>query len=129
MNSKSPILLTGPTGAVKSRLAKRIHELKIARRQITGPFVEVHCATLRGDHAMSNMFGHLRGSFTGATTDRPGLLRSANGGLLFLDEIGELGLDEQAMLLRALVCGLNGTLRFRLVKWASISATSSTLND
>lgn len=102
MNSKSPILLTGPTGAGKSRLAKRIHELKVARRQISGPFVEVNCATLRGDHAMSNMFGHLRGAFTGATTDRPGLLRSANGGLLFLDEIGELGLDEQAMLLRAL---------------------------
>ena len=102
MNSKSPILLTGPTGAGKSRLAKRIHELKIARRQISGPFVEVNCATLRGDHAMSNMFGHMRGAFTGATADRPGLLRSANGGLLFLDEIGELGLDEQAMLLRAL---------------------------
>jgi transcriptional regulatory protein RtcR len=51
---------------------------------------------------MSTLFGHIKGAYTGALTDRPGLLRKANGGLLFLDEIGELGLDEQAMLLRAI---------------------------
>lgn len=64
--------------------------------------MEVNCATVRGDGAMSTLFGHVRGSFTGALRDRPGLLRTADGGLLFLDEIGELCLDEQAMLLRAL---------------------------
>jgi len=64
--------------------------------------VEVNCATLRGDGAMSALFGHVKGAFTGAVKDRPGLLRAADGGLLFLDEVGELGLDEQAMLLRAL---------------------------
>lgn len=100
--SKSPILLTGPTGAGKSRLARQVYELKRERRQIQGPFVEVNCATLRGDNAMSTLFGHVKGAFTGATGDRPGLLRSAHGGLLFLDEVGELGIDEQAMLLRAI---------------------------
>ena len=102
MRSPAPILLLGPTGAGKSLLARRIYELKKARRLVEGPFVEVNCATLRGDAAMSALFGHVKGAFTGALRDRPGLLRSADGGLLFLDEIGELGLDEQAMLLRAL---------------------------
>ncbi|QOV87564.1 RNA repair transcriptional activator RtcR [Humisphaera borealis] len=100
--SKAPILLNGPTGAGKSHLARQIYELKKSRRQIAGPFVEVNCATLRGDGAMSALFGHVKGSFTGAASDRPGLLRAADGGLLFLDEIGELGTDEQAMLLRAI---------------------------
>lgn len=102
IQTKEPILLTGPTGAGKSQLARRIYELKKSRHQIEGSFVEVNCATLRGDSAMSALFGHVRGAFTGALKDRPGLLRSADKGLLFLDEIGELGLDEQAMLLRAL---------------------------
>ena len=92
----------GPTGAGKSRLARRIFELKKLRHAVKGAFVDVNCATLRGDGAMSALFGHLKGSFTGALKDRPGLLRAADGGVLFLDEIGELGADEQAMLLRAL---------------------------
>ena len=100
--STAPILLTGPTGAGKSHLARRIYELKRRREQLRGDFVEVNCATIRGDQAMSALFGHTRGAFTGATSARPGLLRSADGGLLFLDEIGELGQDEQAMLLRAI---------------------------
>lgn len=100
--SSAPILLTGPTGAGKSRLARRIYELKRSRRQISGPLCEVNCATLRGDQVSSALFGHRKGSFTGATSDRPGLLMAANGGVLFLDEVGELGLDEQAMLLRAI---------------------------
>lgn len=102
IGSRAPMLLTGPTGAGKSRLAKRIFELKKARRQIVGQFAELNCATLRGDAAMSTLFGHTKGAFTGATHDRPGLLRKADGGVLFLDEVGELGADEQAMLLRAI---------------------------
>lgn len=102
VNSRDPVLLMGPTGAGKSQLARRIHELKKTRHQIAGAFVEVNCATLRGDAAMSALFGHVKGAFTGALRDRAGLLRAADGGLLFLDEVGELGLDEQAMLLRAL---------------------------
>ncbi len=102
INSKNPILLMGPTGAGKSQLARKIYELKRSRSQVNGNFVEVNCGTLRGDAAMSALFGHIKGSFTGALNDRPGLLLTANKGIVFLDEIGELGLDEQAMLLRAL---------------------------
>ncbi|WP_225410552.1 RNA repair transcriptional activator RtcR [Stigmatella hybrida] len=101
IRSRAPLLITGPTGAGKSQLARRIYALKKARRQVSGPFVDLNCATLRGDAAMSALFGHVKGAFTGALSDRPGLLRQANGGILFLDEIGELGADEQAMLLRA----------------------------
>ncbi len=102
LNSTAPLLLTGPSGAGKTQLANRIHALRKQRRLIKGDLVSVNCATLRGDQAMGALFGHVRGAFTGATGDRPGLLRQADGGMLFLDEIGELGLDEQAMLLRAI---------------------------
>lgn len=102
VRSRAPILLMGPTGAGKSQLARKIFELKKLRHQVTGTFVEVNCATLKGDSAMSALFGHKKGAFTSAVQDRPGLLRSADKGLLFLDEIGELGLDEQAMILRAI---------------------------
>src|ERR1041385_1716767 len=102
ISTRHPLLLMGATGAGKSRLARRIYELKKARHAVKGEFVDVNCATLRGDGAMSALFGHTKGAFTGALKDRPGLLRTADGGVLFLDEIGELGSDEQAMLLRAL---------------------------
>ncbi len=100
--SRDPVLLIGPTGAGKSRLARRIFDLKKSRHQIKGAFVEVNCATLRGENAMSTLFGHVKGAFTSAHRDRSGLLLTAHEGVLFLDEIGTLGLDEQAMLLRAL---------------------------
>ena len=107
--STAPILLMGATGAGKSQLAGQIYALKKAKASSSGQgkssldkFIEVNCATLRGDTAMSVLFGHVKGAFTGAASSREGLLKSADGGLLFLDEIGELGLDEQAMLLTAL---------------------------
>lgn len=102
LRSTAPVLLTGPTGAGKSFLANRIYQLKQSRHQLTGRLVAVNCATLRGDNAMSTLFGHVKGAFTGAATARAGLLREADGGVLFLDEIAELGLDEQAMLLKAI---------------------------
>jgi len=101
LKSRAPMLLMGPTGAGKSFLARRIFDLKKVRHQLAGGFVEVNCATLHGEGAGSALFGHVKGAFTGAASERAGLLRSADKGLLFLDEIGELGLDEQAMLLKA----------------------------
>jgi transcriptional regulatory protein RtcR len=102
IRSPSPILLFGATGAGKSMLAKRIYQLKRARHLVSGVFVDVNCATLRGDGAASTLFGHKKGSFTGAVNERAGLLRTADKGVLFLDEIAQLGLDEQAMLLKAI---------------------------
>ena len=102
LRSRAPMLLMGPTGAGKSQLARRIYELRRLKHRVGGAFVEVNCATLKGDGAMSALFGHRKGAFTGAVADRPGLLRAADKGMLFLDEIGELGLDEQAMILRAI---------------------------
>ncbi|MCQ4438282.1 sigma-54 factor interaction domain-containing protein, partial [Clostridioides difficile] len=72
------------------------------RHRLAGPFIEINCATLRGDAAMSTLFGHVKGAFTGAQSARAGLLRAADGGLLFLDEIGDLPLSMQVKLLRVL---------------------------
>lgn len=102
MRSNDPILLMGETGSGKTALARKIYELKKKKNKTKGKFVEINCATLRGDTAMSTLFGHKKGSFTGALRDREGLLKEADQGLLFLDEIGDLSLDEQAMLLRAI---------------------------
>lgn len=75
-----PVLLMGPTGAGKSQLARRIFELKKTHRKLKGDFVEVNCATIRGDGAMSALFGHTKGAFTGAVQAREGLLKTADGG-------------------------------------------------
>ena len=102
VRSSDPILLTGPTGAGKSQLAKQIYLLKKQSGKVKGDFVAVNCATLSGDLAKSALFGHRKGSFSGAGADHVGFLKEADGGIIFLDEIGELPMEAQTMLLKAI---------------------------
>ena len=94
-----PVLLSGPSGAGKDVLARGIHALSPRRG---GPLVSVNCSALTEALVESELFGHVRGSFTGATNDRKGAFEAARGGTLFLDEIGDLPLALQPKLLRAL---------------------------
>lgn len=92
--SDAPILLIGESGTGKSELAQRIYELKLQRRRVKGRLVQVNCATLRGGGAIATLFGQRRSHTGQPGTERAGLLREADGGVLFLDEIDELGLEE-----------------------------------
>ena len=95
----STVLIEGDTGTGKELVARAIHQLS-ARRE--GPFLALNCGGLSEELAASQLFGHRRGSFTGAVDDQVGLFEAASGGTLFLDEIGELPLRVQASLLRVL---------------------------
>ncbi|MEM9430313.1 MAG: RNA repair transcriptional activator RtcR [Pseudomonadota bacterium] len=103
--SDAPILLLGETGTGKTELAARIHNLKLDRRRVSGRLVHVNCATITRDTAIATLFGQRRSHAGQAGSERNGLLREADGGVLFLDEIDALGLNEQAVILHAIETG------------------------
>jgi two-component system response regulator HydG len=102
-DATTPVLLLGETGTGKGMLARAMHDQS---RRASRAFVTVNCAALPENLLESELFGHVRGAFTGATTHRAGLLMEANGGTLFLDEIGEMPLPLQAKLLHVLERGV-----------------------
>lgn len=97
--TESRVLITGQNGTGKELVARWIHEKS---NRADGPMVEVNCAAIPSELIESELFGHKKGSFTGAIADKPGKFESATGGTLFLDEIGDMSLDAQAKVLRAL---------------------------
>ncbi len=105
-HTDDPIVLLGPSGAGKSRLAGKIHQAWAQKRRERGlktsAFHQYNCAGLPEHLAESELFGHTRGAFTGATSDRKGLLEAANNGTLFLDEVADLSPSAQGKLLVAL---------------------------
>jgi len=97
--SNASVLLQGDSGTGKTLLARMIHQLGMRTQN---PFIEVNCAAIPETLIESELFGHVKGAFTGATSDRPGRFQAADKGTLFLDEISEIPLHLQAKLLRAI---------------------------
>lgn len=124
----STVLITGESGTGKELIAKGIHE---ASPRAEAPFVAINCATLSESLQSSELFGHVKGAFTGALRDKPGLFEAANQGTLFLDEVAELAPSTQAALLRVLQEGVVirlGEHRERPVDVRIIAATHRDLD-
>jgi two-component system nitrogen regulation response regulator NtrX len=123
------VLISGENGTGKELVARHVHALS---QRNDGPFVEVNCAALPEELIESELFGHVKGSFTGAVADRRGKFEAASGGTLFLDEVGDMSLRTQAKVLRALQeqviepLGGQGSVR---VDVRVIAATNKTLAD
>lgn len=128
-DSELPVLLLGETGVGKELFAHRLHRLS---RRSERPLVHVNCAALPESLAESELFGHVKGAFSGATGERPGRFEAADGGTLFLDEVGELPLAIQAKLLRTLQNGeiqRLGSDKPRRVDVRVIAATNRNLRE
>lgn len=122
------VLITGESGTGKELVARALH---FGGPRARGPFVPMNCAAIPHDVAESELFGHVRGAFTGATGDRAGAFQMADGGTLFLDEIGEMSLSLQAKLLRALEDGVVrpvGGSKERTVNTRVVAATNADLS-
>ncbi|HKA58073.1 MAG TPA: sigma-54 dependent transcriptional regulator [Gemmatimonadales bacterium] len=122
------VLITGENGTGKELVARAIHALS---PRASGPFVEVNCAAIPTELIESELFGHIKGSFTGAFADRAGKFELADGGTLFLDEIGDMSLSAQAKVLRALQEGMIsrvGSGKTLPVDVRVIAATNKNLN-
>ena len=98
-DSDNSVLVLGETGTGKELVAQALHQNSA---RAAGPFVAVNCAAIPSELLESELFGHVKGAFSGATADRPGRFREADGGTLFLDEIGDMALPTQAKILRVL---------------------------
>ncbi len=123
------VLIKGETGTGKEYIARYIHENSARRKK---PFVAIDCGAIPTDLANSELFGHIKGSFTGAITDKEGVFQKADGGTLFLDEVGNLSYEIQLKLLRAIqerVVTRLGDTRAQNIDIRLISATNEDLSD
>ncbi|MES2938711.1 MAG: sigma-54 dependent transcriptional regulator [Pseudomonadota bacterium] len=119
-------MVLGPTGTGKELVARALHA---SGTRGAGPFGIIHCGALTAELLESELFGHLKGSFTGAYRDQPGLVETAHGGTLFLDEVGEMPLPMQVKLLRFLQEGTFVPVGGRTVKHADVRIVSATHRD
>jgi DNA-binding NtrC family response regulator len=123
------VLITGECGTGKELIARAIH---YGGPKAKGPFIPVNCSAIPSELAESTLFGHIKGAFTGATTDRKGCFEQAQGGTLFLDEIGDMPLELQAKLLRVLEDGMVtplGAVEAKKVEVRVVAATNAELES
>ena len=120
------VLVLGPTGTGKELVARALHACSA---RSAGPFVTIHCGALSAELLESELFGHMKGSFTGAYRDQPGLVEAAHGGTLFLDEVGEMPPPMQVKLLRFLQEGSFVAVGGRVQKHADTRIVAATHRD